>query len=213
MDCEGGWALRQLKGAVMRLDACKCQDSRMVAVAAEAEAVEAAAEAVEVAEVAEAVEAAEAAEVAEAAVAAEMAEAAGAEVLEDEEEEEDEDEDEEAEAGSFNDEPYEDMMEDEHVDARADESPAASSSTAGSTHRTTAGSMHRTTAGSTHRNRPKGSGRGAQAKKMDKVMQNLRGEIKSKCLLCHSKTLYKERSMKKHRSDKICILQERARAL
>jgi hypothetical protein len=35
-------------------------------------------------------------------------------------------------------------------------------------------------------------------------MQNLRGEVKFKCLLCRSKTLYKERSMKKHRSDKIC---------
>jgi len=31
-----------------------------------------------------------------------------------------------------------------------------------------------------------------------------RGEVKFKCLLCHGKTLYKERSMKKHRSDNIC---------
>ena len=36
------------------------------------------------------------------------------------------------------------------------------------------------------------------------MVQKLRGEVKLKCLLCHSKTLYKERSMKKHRTDKIC---------
>ena len=36
------------------------------------------------------------------------------------------------------------------------------------------------------------------------MVQKLRGEVKFKCLLCHSKTLYKERSMKKHRTDKIC---------
>ena len=36
------------------------------------------------------------------------------------------------------------------------------------------------------------------------MMQHLRGEVKFKCLLCRSTTLYKERSMKKHRSDNIC---------
>ena len=39
---------------------------------------------------------------------------------------------------------------------------------------------------------------------MAMVARNLRGEVKFRCLLCHGKSLYKERSMNKHRSDKIC---------